>query len=155
MRKTTFLIFILFFVSCCSPKIVEHTITKTEYRDRYVHDTAIVKVPYEVERIITLDTISHLENTYAKSDAVIHGRELHHSLETKPNIIKVPVEVRVTDTVYTESTVFTEKEYVEKDLSAWQQFRLKTYGWLLGLLGVSGIALFRKPLFKLIKSFFI
>lgn len=145
-------IIILFCLVCigCSPKIVEHTVTKTEYRDRYVHDTATVEIQVEVERIVTRDTVSHIENTYAKSDAVVSGGFLSHSLESKPQVIKVPVEVRVTDTVYSESTVSSSIEYVEKDLTGWQRFKLKSFGWLVGLLGISGIALFRKPLAKLI-----
>lgn len=147
-----FSIALLFCLVCagCSPKIVEHTVTKTEYRDRYVHDTTTVEIPFEVERVVTRDTSSHIENTYAKSDAVVSGGFLSHSLESKPQIIKIPVEVRVTDTVYTESIVSSSIEYVEKDLTGWQKFKLNAFGWMAGLLGISGLALFRKPLAKLI-----
>ena len=154
MYRLLSVIVALLLLAGCSPKIVEHTVTKIEYRDRYVHDTATVQVPYEVVKNVTLDTLSHLENTYAKSEAVVSKGVLSHSLESKPQIIKVPVEVRVTDTVYTEATTITETKYVEKELTPWQNFRMKSFGWLLGLLGISGIALFRKPLLKFILAHF-
>lgn len=148
MHRLLSIVFALLFVVSCSPRIVEHTITEIEYRDRYVHDTATIEIPVEIVKNVTLDTLSHLENTYAKSDAVVSKGVLSHSLESKPQIIKVPVEVRVTDTVYRESSVITETKYVEKDLTSWQNFRIKSFGWLLGLLGISGIAIFRKPIMK-------
>jgi hypothetical protein len=141
-------------LTCCSPKIIERTETKIEYRDRYVHDTATVEVPCEVIRNVTLDTLSHLENTYAKSEAMVSNGTLSHSLESKPQIIKVPVEVRVTDTVYTESTVITQTEYVEKELTKWQNFKMKSFGWLIALLSGSLLVYFRKPIFKFIVSHF-
>ena len=64
----------------CSPKIVEKIETKVEYRDRVVHDTTTFEIPVEVEKIVTRDTVSHLENTYARSDASVSGGYLQHSL---------------------------------------------------------------------------
>ena len=155
MHRLLSIVFVLLLISGCSPKIIEHTKTEIEYRDRYVHDTARIEIPVEVVKNVTMDTTSHLENTYAKSDAVVSDGVLSHSLESKPQIIKVPVEVRVTDTLWRESTVKTEIEYREKELTAWQNFRLKAFGWLVALLGVSGIVAFRKPIFKFIMSHFV
>ena len=65
---------LLFFCSC-SPRVVERVVTQIEYRDRVVHDTARVEIPYEVEKIVTRDTVSHLENSFAKSDAKVSGKD--------------------------------------------------------------------------------
>ena len=105
MRKIIAIVFLFGLIVSCSPKVIEHVTTKIEYRDRVVHDTAKVEVPYEVEKIVTKDTVSHLENTYAKSDAVVSNGFLSHSLESKPQIIRIPVEVHVTDTLWKESEV--------------------------------------------------
>lgn len=126
MRKFFVIVFILLCVSC-SPKIIEHTQVEVEYRDRYIHDTTEVEIPHYIESIVTRDTSSHLENAYAKSDAVVSDGNLSHSLETKPQIIKVPFEVRVTDTLWRESSVATEIKEVEKELTPWQRFKMNAF----------------------------
>ena len=133
----------------CSPKVITKTETVIEYRDREIHDTTTFEIPVEVEKIVTRDTASHLENTYAKSDAVVSQGFLSHSLESIPQIVKVPYEVHVTDTLYKESEVITETEYVEKELTWWQQFRLDAFWWLVAILLASAIWIFRKPLLSL------
>lgn len=121
-------------VDSCSPRVIERVETKIEYRDRIVHDTATFEVPVEVEKIVTRDTMSHLENHWAKSDAVVSDGFLRHSLESKPKIVQVPVEVHVRDTVWKEASTVTETEYVEvpADLSWWQKFRIGAFWWLFG-----------------------
>lgn len=136
----------------CSPKIIERVETKVEYRDRIVHDTATFEVPVEVEKIVTRDTISHLENTWAKSDAVVSQGFLHHSLESKPQTVYVPVEVHVTDTLWKESEVITEIKEVEQPLSWWKQMKVNTWGWLLAVVLGLLVYVFRKPLLTLIKT---
>lgn len=151
-RLTLFAILIAFCAISCSPKII--TQVRTEYRDsvvvevreRLVRDTVSVEIPVEVEKVVTRDTVSHLENTYAKSDAVVSDGFLHHSLSSKPQVIYVPVEVPVSDTTTTHSTSAisereeTKIEYVEKKLSWWQKtqvhgfrcmllFALLFFGW--------------------------
>ena len=99
---------------------------EVRYETRTVHDTAYVELPVIVERIATLDTLSQLENNYAKSDAIVTSGILSHSLETKP--VKLPVKVdRVT--VYKDSLVYRDRVVketieIEKKLSAWQSFRM-------------------------------
>lgn len=136
----------------CSPKVVQHTVTEIEYRDRFVHDTATVEIPVEVERIVTRDTMSHLENSFAKSDAVVSQGLLSHSLESKPQIIEVPVAVKVTDTLWRESEKTTEIQYVEKQMTKFQRFRLDAFWWMSSLVAGLSVWTFRKPLMKLIKS---
>lgn len=119
-------------VASCSPRVIEHTRTEIVYRDREVHDTATVEIPVEVEKIITRDTASHLENTFAVSDASVKDGFLSHSLASKPQYIKVPVTVHVTDTLYKEAQIEEKIVKVEKPLSWWQKFRIGAFGWLCG-----------------------
>ena len=115
------------------------------------HDTAYVELPVIVEKVATLDTTSTLENTYAKSEAVVTAGILHHSLETKP--VSIPVKVE-TKTVYRDSLVFrdrvqTQTVKVEKKLNWWQKLKLKAGGLflILTLIGIVYIILnlFVKP----------
>lgn len=135
---------LLCFFASCSPKII--TQTRTEYRDsvvtvvreRIVRDTVGIEIPVEVEKIVTRDTLSRLENTYARSVAEVAGGFLHHSLESRPQVIYVPVEVPVADTTTTHtSSAIDEKtetkiQYVEKQLSWWQ--RTQIYGFRVAVL---------------------
>lgn len=134
-------------LASCSPRVITETKTVIEYRDRIVTDTAVVEIPVEVEKIVTRDTTSHLENTYARSDAMVSEGFLHHSLESKPQYIKVPVEVHVTDTLYKEAEIRTETVEVEKPLSWWQKFRIQAFWWLLGAVAALLLWTFRKLLF--------
>lgn len=134
-------------LASCSPRVITETKTVIEYRDRIVTDTAVVEIPVEVEKIVTRDTTSHLENTYAKSDAMVSEGFLHHSLESIPQYIKVPVEVHVTDTLYKEAEIRTETVEVEKPLSWWQMFRMDAFWWLLGAVVLLLLWTFRKLIF--------
>jgi hypothetical protein len=138
---------LLMMLAGCSPKVIVQKETITEYRDRLVHDTTTVEIPYEVEKVVTKDTASHLENTYAKSDAIVSGGLLSHSLESRPQIIKVPVEVHVTDTLVKKAEIRTETIEVEKPLSWWQKFRIDAFWWLLGAVILCLLWIFRKLIF--------
>lgn len=143
-------------VSGCCPKVVEKVVTETkiEYRDRIVHDTATFEVPVEVEKIVTRDTMSHLSNSFAKSEAIVSGGFLFHSLESIPQTIEVPVEVHVTDTLYVEkeATVVEKEVEVEKELSWWKRARLGLFPWIsLGLI-ISLGWIFKKPLLAILKN---
>lgn len=137
----------------CSPRIVEKVTVRdsviTQIRERIVRDSVPFEVPVEVEKIITRDTVSRLENTYAESEAVVSGGFLHHTLKTKPQTLSVPVEVPVADTTTKQSHIEYIEVPVEKELSWWQQFRLKGFWWLLGGIALALLWIFRKPLFKI------
>lgn len=111
------------FTSCspivCPPvQIIEKT--DTVIRERVIIDSVAFEVPVEKEVNMTRDTASHLENTYAKSDAVVTDGVLSHSLESKPRVVYVPYETIVRDTtiVYGKSDVIIKE--VEKPLTKWQ-----------------------------------
>ena len=98
--------------------------------EKIVKDTAWFELPVIVEKVATLDTASVLENKYAKSEAVVSGGVLHHSLSTKP--VREPVEVQIKETVR-DSIVYrdriqTKTVEVEKKLTWWQSLKMKTGG---------------------------
>jgi hypothetical protein len=93
-----------------------------------VHDTAYIELPRIVERVTTRDTISTLENDYAKSEAQISKGFLHHSLETKP--VKHPVQIQK-EIVYRDSVIFRDRVQtvqVPQPLTRWQSFKMRTGG---------------------------
>ena len=109
--------------------VLEADNTKVEVKTvvETVHDTAFVELPVLVERVATLDTASVLENKYAKSEAVVSGGVLRHSLETKPVREPVSVEKQI---VYRDSTVYRDRVvredvYIEKPLTGWQRLKMK------------------------------
>ena len=111
----------------------DSTKVEVRYETKTVHDTAFVELPVIVERVATLDTVSVLENKYAKSAASVSGGVLSHSLETKPVREPVAVEKQI---VYRDSLVFRDKVQtvtveVEKKLTAWQTLQMR-----LGLVAI-------------------
>ena len=134
----------------------EKIITETRIETVFQTDTVFLEVPRIVEKIVTKDTVSVLENEYAKSEASLSDGLLAHSLETKP--IQQPVEVQTKivyrDSVIVKDNVIIQTVEVEKELTGWQTFKMKTGGFALGiivLLIVCVILYFVKPLnlFKL------
>ena len=113
-----------------STRVEVRTITQT------VHDTAYIELPVFVERNVTKDTTSTLENPYAKSEASITDGLLSHSLQTKPTRQPVKIEKEI---VYRDSIVFRDRTEtvtveVEKELTKWQSFKMKTGGTTLAIL---------------------
>ena len=119
--------------SVCKPRIEYRDSVRVEYRDRIIRDTATFVVEKEVEKIVTKDTASHLENRWAVSDASVSEGLLYHSLESIPQVVEVPYEVEVHDTIIVQKSTQTEiKEVeVEKPLSWWQRLKIGAFPWLL------------------------
>ncbi len=116
-------------------------------------DTVYVELPRQVERIVTQDTTSRLENDYAVSEARVEAGMLHHTLKTKSAKIPVPVKstIEKKDSVTTNSKSVVEKEkvYVEKELTAWQRFRLNGFWILAAIVAAIGFWKFRRPILGL------
>ena len=144
------------FQSCCPkhyPQIVYRDSVRVEIRERLVHDTVAIEVPKIVEKNVTRDTISHLENDWAESDVELKDGFLWHSLATKGKTVYVPVQVPVHDTLIVEKEAqetIIEKE-VEKPLSWWQRLKIGAFWWLLGGLLLLAVWVFRKPILDLIR----
>lgn len=160
----------VFSLPCCSSlkkaleKTVVVTVTETKdsivIRDRVIRDTAWVEIPIIVEKNVTKDDSSHLENQYAVSEAVVRDGLLYHTLKTKPQAIAAPLDVHVSDTTTTHATfekrdsvaTRTEIKEVEKPLSRWKSFKLGAFWWLLGGLVLSLAWIFRKPILAILKT---
>ena len=158
MKNFILVLFSLLCVACGSLKQVtptERVVTETRIETVFKTDTVFLEVPKIVERVVTKDTLSVLENEFAKSAASVSDGLLAHSLETKP--VKQPVEIQTKivyrDSIIVQDRVVTEIQEVEKELTGWQSFKMKMGGWFLGILIiliVLVILYFVKPL-KLIK----
>ena len=159
MKNFILVLFSLLCVACGSVKQVaptERVVSEIRIETVYKTDTVLLEIPKIVEKVVTKDTVSALENDYAKSQAVISDGLLTHSLETKP--VQKPVEVQTKivyrDSIIVKDNVIVQTVEVEKELTGWQTFKMKTGGFALGiivLLIVCVILYFVKPLnlFKL------
>lgn len=153
-----------FLFGCRSHKdvapVVEHIVeykdsVRTEYVERtvFVPDTVFLEIPLQVTERETRDSISTLENDYAWSVArVTTDGLLFHSLYTKPQLRPVAFDKPVT-TITSNESHFADKseinnetkvEYVEKDLSWWQETQI--YGFWVVLLLMAVIH--RKAIFN-------
>ena len=124
MKHFTLVLFSALCVACETTRQAapsEKIITETRIETVYQTDTVYLEVPKIVEKVVTKDTVSVLENEFAKSAASVSDGLLAHSLETKP--VHKPVEVQ-TKIVYRDSVIFKdvvvyETVEVEKELSRW------------------------------------
>ena len=138
--KNTFLILLsAVCVACATSRQAapsEKILVETRIETVYKTDTVYLEVPKNVEKIVTADTVSVLENEYAKSEASVSEGLLAHSLETKP--VKQPVEVQTQvvyrDSVIVKDNVIVQTVEVEKELTGWQSFKMAMGGWMLGLI---------------------
>ena len=126
-------------------KIIEHS--------ELVPVITTIHIPDLLAERETRDTSSHLENKYAESDACVRrDGSLYHNLRTKPQDITQKQEVKIE---YRDSIV-TQHEYketiretkVEKELTAWQKFRLRGF-WVM--LAIAAFA-YRGQIIALIKK---
>ena len=149
MKASTFLLFTLLLTACgVARPVLESDSTKVEVKvvEKIVKDTAWVELPVIVEKVATLDTASVLENKYAKSEAVVTGGVLHHSLQTKPVREPVSVEIKeiVRDSIVCRDRIQTRTVEVEKKLTWWQSLKLKAGGVFLILIVIAILYLFLK-----------
>ena len=158
MKNFTIVLFSALCVACATTRQAapsEKIITETRIETVYETDTVYLEVPKIVEKVVTKDTVSVLENEFAKSAASVSDGLLSHSLETKP--VQKPVEVQskivYRDSIVYQDRVVTETVEVPAELSGWQKFKMKMGGWMLGIIVILIVLLilyFVKPL-KLIK----
>ena len=157
MKNFILLSLSLMCVACSVQKQVtptESTRVETHIETVIQQDTVYLELPAMVEKIQTLDTVSVLENKYAKSEASVSNGILAHSLATKP-----VSEPRIIDTkiVYRDSLVYvdkviTESVEVEKPMSSWDRMihslGYSYLGMLIALLGWGLFFLVKKPIRK-------
>ncbi len=119
-----------------SPSVTDSTTVEVNTHTETVHDTAYIQLPVYIEHNVTRDTTSTLENPYAKSLATVKDGFLSHSLETKP--VKHPVKVKK-QIVHRDSIVYRDRVQiqtveVERKLTKWQSFKMRTGSAALTLL---------------------
>ena len=96
-------------------------------REIKVTDTLFVEVPMQKESTTVRDSMSHLENDYAISDArIMADGSLYHSLETKPrtDTLSREVGVQVRDSIIYREKVVPKIVPVEKELNWFTQMRI-------------------------------
>ncbi len=146
-------------VGCCpvvqlATDTVDSVRVETVVKYERVLDTVYIEVPVEIVRETVRDSTSHLETSFAKSDACINpDGSLYHSLENKPQ--NRPVEIE-TEIIYRDSIVYrdrVETKIVEvpRDLTWWQQTKMKGFWAMLTILA---ILLLRKRFSKYIRMLF-
>ena len=168
------LVSMLFIVSgCCTQRrVVEQNTTVIKQKDSanvevrvekeivYQTDTLYINIPPQTSERTTLDSISHLENGYATSDARINqDGTLYHDLKTKPQKIasefQKPVErndsIRTEYKTKTEYITLIDKKEVEKELTWWQHICIKWFPWCLILLIITIGYILRNPILKITK----
>lgn len=161
IRLMALAIFAVLVASCGSSRhaatsIETHDSTKVEVRmERIEHiDTVYIELPRQVERIVTQDTTSRLENDYAVSEARVEAGMLHHTLETKAAKVPVPAKATIEKmygiTTVSKAKAEKEKVYIEKELTAWQRFRLNGFWVLAAAAAAIGFWKFRRPILGLL-----
>lgn len=168
------LVSMLFIVSgCCTQRrVVEQNTTVIQQKDSanvevrvekeivYQTDTLYINIPPQTSERTTLDSISHLENGYATSDARINqDGTLYHDLKTKPQKIasefEKPVErndsIRTEYKTKTEYITLIDKKEVEKELTWWQHTCITWFPWCLILLIIAIGYILRNPILKITK----
>ena len=129
----TFAVALLLFSSCRTGRQVvvvegkDSIRIEERVREIKVTDTLFVEVPMQKESTTVRDSMSHLENDYAISDACINpDGSLYHSLETKPRTDTLTQElyVQVRDTTIYREKVIPKIYPVEKELNWFTQMRI-------------------------------
>lgn len=136
MIAVTIFVFIaivmLLFSSCRTGKVVvveAKDSIRIEERLRYVPvvDTFFMEVPAQSAERTTADSMSHLENDYAVSDARINpDGSLYHSLETKPrtDTLTQELSVQAKDSIIYREKVVPKIYPVEKELNWFVRMRI-------------------------------
>lgn len=164
---------LLFFIASCKtckcPPVQEsatHDSVRIEHHyekvTELVHDTTYVTLPPEIQTTVTQDS-SKLENTWSVSMARINpDGSLFHDLRTKPATIPVEYDHPVTTITdnqqehHSSSQQQTIIRYKEREYTAWDRFRFRTFNILLLVLGIwiiYQLIVHREPIIQFCKSF--
>ena len=129
--------------ACAAPRVTQveqRDSVRVEYRERLVRDTVLFLVPAESTEREARDTSSHLETSYAESDASYHDGVLTHSLRNKPQQVPVPVVITVHDTTVIQGSVRTEIVEVPAKLTKAQERWIRLGKWATGILSLLAAA---------------
>lgn len=138
------LLILLILLTGCKTKYVP--IETIKIQKEIIRDTIVQVelVPYK-DTVSILDTVSHLENKYAYSDAEFSTGRLNHSLSIKP--IKIPTKVQYIEHTQVDSIPYKVEVIKEVNrLTRWQTFRLNAFTFLAIGVGIYLLILLRKIL---------
>ncbi len=143
--------------SCATTKTAsereEKDSVRIEYRERIIKvpDTVFVEIPPQTAERTTVDSVSNLENDYAKSTARINpDGTLYHDLKTKPQKKAVPTEreIHERDSIRyitkTRTTTVTKTVEVKRKRTWWEQTCI--YGFCASLIFLAYT--YRKKIFQ-------
>ncbi len=166
-------VILLILSGCCTQRTVEQNTTVIQQKDsantevriekviEYVTDTLYIEIPPQTAERTIQDSVSHLENDYAISEARInYDGTLYHDLRTKSHRKLVeyqrPVEhrdsVRVEYVTKTEYVDRTERVEYEKKLTWWQSFCIRWFPWQFLLIVVLVCVIYKKPILGFFKK---
>lgn len=157
LQIIVFFIILLAVVSCCPTRQLttstqDSVRVETVVRYERVLDTVFIEIPVEVVRQTVRDTTSHLETSYAVSDArITTDGALFHSLENKPQKKPIPTEKEVIyrDSIFYRDKIVKKSVPVERELTWWQQTQMKGFWIVLAILVVAC----RKKIFAVVRRF--
>lgn len=138
------LLILLILLTGCKVRYVP--IETIKVQKEIVRDTLVqVKlVPYK-DTVSILDTVSHLENQYAYSDAEYSLGRLNHSLAIKD--VELPIKVQYVDRIRVDSIPYKVEVIKEVNkLTRWQTFRLNAFTFIAIGVGIYLLILLRKIL---------
>lgn len=134
---------------------------KTVIQTIYVPVEVSADLPQQSVTNVTAGDSSHVETDVAESDAWINpDGTLSHSITNKPGQLKGSAFVPQTTTM-TEKAGVKVREipvpepypvYIERKLTSAQQFKLAAFRYLIGIVSVSIIYIFRKPFLKVLRK---
>lgn len=157
MKRILFIILLAVMTACCPCRHLttstrDSVRVETVVRTERIPDTVFVEVPVEHERQTVRDTTSHLETSFAVSDARINpDGSLFHALENKSQKRPVPTEKEV---IYQDKIMYRDRTKieiveVERNLTWWQQTKMHGFWILLAVV----VFLFRKNIITLARRF--
>lgn len=146
-----------------APVIINHVDSvRTELIETVRIDTVTVEVavPMEsVSQVVRTDS-SHVETSLAESDAwICDDGSLGHTISNKPQKLKGEALVPVKDTQTNKEVekirevpvAYPEPVYVEKELTLWQEVRIKSFWYLMGVILIMIFWIIRKPLISMFR----
>ena len=141
--------------------LTERDSVRTEYIETVRIDTVrvTVTVPEQSCMAVVPDSTSHLETSFAESDAWINpDGTLGHTLTNKPQTIEAEALVPVKDTASTTTASgvrevpvpYPQPFPVERELTEWERFRLSAFWYLVTACSAAALWIFRSPLLSLV-----
>lgn len=130
---------------CCPARLLTTSTSDTmrvEVREvvHFVTDTVEVQVPVEVQTAIVPDS-SHLETSYATSDAYLTAEGLlHHSLSNKAGArsVEAQKEIIVRDSVVYRTQIDRQGVEDERDFTKFERFQMTAF-WVMSVLLVAAL----------------